>query len=89
MLRFLPHAGIDAVTDPRPFDIAFNKADAFQLGEMLRDGRFGQRQLFDDVAADARIFLGEKFENRDACRMRQRLCHIGKTVLAAAEGFLL
>ena len=60
------HLRFDAVADPRPINGAADEARLFEHLQVLGDGRLGQRQVFDDVAAHARV---PRKEERTICTL--------------------
>ena len=66
-------AGLDAVTDARPVDLAADEAGFLEHLEVLGDGRLGERELVHDVAADTRRLAHQDADDLHACRVRDRL----------------
>jgi len=52
----------DAVADPRAVDLAADEPRVLEHLQVLRHGGLGERQLVDDVAADARVSAYEEPE---------------------------
>jgi hypothetical protein len=72
-LQATERSGLDAITDAGAVDLAADEPRLLQHLEVLRDRRLRQRQLLDDIAADARVSPGEEPQDLDASRMSDRL----------------
>jgi len=54
---------------------------------MLADRGLSKRELLHNIAAETRIYTGQKLNNLDTCRMGKRLAEDGKLLaLLASRG---
>jgi len=59
----------------------------FEDFEMLADRGLSKRELLHNIAAETRIYTGQKLNNLDTCRMGKRLAEDGKLLaLLASRG---
>ena len=65
-------AGFEAIAGARAVDLAADEADVFQDLEVLRHGGLRQRQLLDDVAADAGVSTRQQAHDLDPYRVAER-----------------
>jgi len=70
---------VEAVTDPRPVDRATDQPGLLEHLQVLRYGRLGERELVDNLAADATAPLGKDAQDRQPGRVRERLERGGET----------
>ena len=66
-------AGLDAVADPGTVDLPADEPRLLQHLEVLGDGGLGERELVDDVTADARLAADEQAEDLDPGGVADRL----------------
>src|SRR5579859_2591326 len=76
-------ARVQAVADARTVDLALDDARVPEDLEMLRDGRLRERELVDDLTADARPPPGEEAHDLDARRVRERLGEPGELLVGS------
>src|SRR5512140_3469314 len=72
---------LEAVADMRPVDLSPDQASILQDLEVLRDRGLGQRQLVDDVPADAGVPPRQEPEDLHARRMPDRLAEAGELLV--------
>ena len=65
-LQFGP---VEAVAGARPFDLAGHEPGGLERLQMLRDRRLRQRQLVDDLAANAGVARSQYLEDSQTSRM--------------------
>jgi len=82
-----PYFFVDAVAYAGAFDIAFDKAGAFELFKVLRYGGLGQSQLFYQVVADTGILPDDVLQDGNTGRVGQGLEHGSYLVLLVGKYF--
>ncbi len=65
MVKFFKGLPVNAVATPGSIDRSRDQSCRFQFFQVLRNGRLGQWEHFDDFAANAFISLGQHFQDSD------------------------